>query len=92
MGRLTPSRPRVRKAPDEMHRAIDVLAKAIPNGQLMAAMGPLAFLGAAAEHIGELRSALIHAGMCSGSPSDCEDCRAGRDLALLPAKDRHHVG
>jgi hypothetical protein len=36
---------------DEMHRGIDALAKAIPDGQLMAAMGPLAFLGAAAEHI-----------------------------------------
>lgn len=39
---------------DEMTRAIDVLAKPMPNGQLMAALGPLAFLGSAAEHIKSL--------------------------------------
>lgn len=41
-----------------MTRAIDVLAKAMPNGHLMAALGPLAFLGSAAEHIEALATAL----------------------------------
>lgn len=43
-----------KRGQDEMTRAIDVLANAMPNGQLMAALGPLAFLGSAAEHIKSL--------------------------------------
>jgi hypothetical protein len=40
---------------------------------------------AADGQVAELRAALLHALMCSGNVGDCEDCRAGRDLASPPA-------
>lgn len=62
----------------EMMQAIDLLAKAMPDGQLISVMGPVVFLGAAAEHIRELeaavgilREALAHA---IGHIEGCRDC------------------
>jgi hypothetical protein len=45
-----------KRSNDEMHRGIDALASVVPSGQLMAVLGPLPFLGAAAEHIKELNA------------------------------------
>jgi hypothetical protein len=45
-----------KRSNDEMHRGIDALATVVPNGQLMAALGPLPFLGAAAECIAATRA------------------------------------
>jgi hypothetical protein len=57
----------------EVTRAIDVLAKAMPNGQLMAALGPLAFLGAAAERIKELERALRDARSIARAANGSQD-------------------
>ena len=65
----------------EMMQAIDLLANAMPDGQLMAAMGPLAFLGAAAGCIKTLREELLGAAedltddfacKCEDDSGDCE--------------------
>lgn len=37
-----------------MYRAIDKLAKVVPSGQLNACLGPVVFLGSAADYITEL--------------------------------------
>lgn len=48
-----------KRSRDDMYEAIDLLAKAMPDGQLFAAMGPKLFLGAAADRIKTLETALL---------------------------------
>lgn len=76
-----------KRGQDEMTRAIDVLAKAMPNGQLMAALGPLAFLGSAAEHI----KALVEELQIARAALTASQAEVARLTAELAAETRQHA-